>query len=427
MIHVFAGPTLPPDEPLLHQPQVRVLPPVRHGDLFDPLIGDGDTVVVIDGLYHQTPAVRHKEILALLGRDVRVIGAASIGALRAAELADFGMIGVGQIYRAYAAGDIDGDDEVAVGQTPDGDLEALTWPLVNLRHVLALAQQQSVVDAAAASGLLEALRSVYYPQRSSAAVRAVCRRHGAGQVSDWLAAQVSRDRHFGDLKRADALQALQVALAVPRPAPAAVPTTSTAGWETAYFRQWVNHFASERVDGLNLLTRLRLLYQQLFDPGFAQVWFAFADHCSRHPGPGDGEGMPLADRTTHLTTGTEPVGGLPAHAIFRPRVDLRDQDTVTRLLLRETAADRAAIAAYTAANDTARRQHRGFTTEAVQDSVTRELLLNLWRCSPDAFDAEAVARGFRHGGHAVEDAKVFVVGYLAEAAAVRGELVGDAR
>ncbi|MBP5873147.1 hypothetical protein F3K24_43140, partial [Streptomyces sp. LBUM 1485] len=51
---------------------------------------DGDTAVIIDGLYHQAPALRHKEIIAAMARGVRVIGAASIGALRAAELAPFG-------------------------------------------------------------------------------------------------------------------------------------------------------------------------------------------------------------------------------------------------------------------------------------------------------------------------------------------------
>ncbi|MEV7304560.1 TfuA-like protein [Streptomyces clavifer] len=76
-----------------------------------------------------------------MGRGVHVIGAASIGALRAAELAPYGMLGVGSVYAAYHRGDITADDEVAVGQAPDGQWEALTWPLVNLRSVLRLAQE----------------------------------------------------------------------------------------------------------------------------------------------------------------------------------------------------------------------------------------------------------------------------------------------
>ncbi|MFF3404036.1 TfuA-like protein [Streptomyces sp. NPDC002659] len=152
MIHVYAGPTLGRSEPLLSAPSVRVLPPVRHGDFFDQAIADDDTVLIIDGVYHQAPALRYKEILAVMSRGVRVIGAASIGALRAAELYQFGMLGVGRVFQAYVRGDIDGDDEVAVGQEPGGEQRALTWPLVNLRYVLQLAQEDGVVSGRVAGG-----------------------------------------------------------------------------------------------------------------------------------------------------------------------------------------------------------------------------------------------------------------------------------
>ena len=107
-----------------------------------------------------------------------MIGAAGIGALRAAGPARFGMLGVGRVYAAYALGEIDGDGEVAVGQVPDGESGALTWPVVDLRHVLGLARSAGVLDGGRAGRLLAALRAVSYPQRTWAAVRAVCRRQG---------------------------------------------------------------------------------------------------------------------------------------------------------------------------------------------------------------------------------------------------------
>ena len=79
--------------------------------------------MLIDGLFDASPAVRHKELLQLMARGVPVIGAASMGALRAAELAPFGMIGVGRIFTAYAAGALVGDDEVALLHGP----EELGW------------------------------------------------------------------------------------------------------------------------------------------------------------------------------------------------------------------------------------------------------------------------------------------------------------
>ncbi|MFI1400750.1 TfuA-like protein [Streptomyces sp. NPDC020681] len=69
--------------------------------------------------------MRHKEILA---RGVRVIGAGSIGALQAAELYPLSMVGAGCVFEAYVHGDLDGDDEVVVGQEPGEGQRGLTWP-----------------------------------------------------------------------------------------------------------------------------------------------------------------------------------------------------------------------------------------------------------------------------------------------------------
>ena len=61
---------------------------------------------VIDGYFEVVPTVWHKEILWAMSQGIHVYGAASIGALRAAELAEFGMNGVGQIYQQYRSGEL---------------------------------------------------------------------------------------------------------------------------------------------------------------------------------------------------------------------------------------------------------------------------------------------------------------------------------
>lgn len=406
MIHVFVGPTLSASEPVLAAPGVRVLPPAGHGALFDAAIRGGDTVVLIDGVYHQAPALRHKEILAVMGRGVGMIGAASIGALRAAELAPYGMVGLGSIYTAYASGEIDGDDEVAVGQAPDGEFDALTWPLVNLRHALELAQSARVLDGDRAAGLLEMLRAVYYPHRTWAAVRAVCRRQGETGFAGWLTGQRERDRHFGDLKRADALTAVRAALDD-------AAATNRAGveppvWKTAYFRRWSNAAARECVDGMVLSTEDRLVYQQVFDPAFRERWAAYLERLSRHPS-GGGPGLPLEVRLAQ-------AGGreLPADRVFHPTVDLCDEQTVALLLANESTLDRRAVARYADALACARRSRPGFSTAAIRDEVTRELLLRVWRCPEREFDAEASARGLVCGARAVQAAKQLVPGFLEE-------------
>ncbi|MEH0551150.1 TfuA-like protein [Streptomyces sp. B21-101] len=404
---MFVGPTLPRSEPQLAAPDVRVWPPARHGDLFDSAIRGGDTVVVIDGAYHQAPALRHKEILAVMGREVRVVGAASIGALRAAELAPYGMLGVGRIYSAYASGEIDGDDEVAVGQAPDGEWDALTWPVVNLRHVLQLARSAAVLDGERAARLLAALRAVYYPQRTTAAVRSVCRRQGETEFAGWLAEQREQDRHFGDLKRADALAAVRMAVGGQAPQPDTQPAPVV--WETTYFRRWSNAFARTCVAGLDLSTEDRLVYQQVFDPAFHETWAAYLEHRSLHPAADGGPGLPLAERLAEVTG-----NDLPADRVFHPAIDLRNEATVALLLAGETEMDRQAVARYADALARERRRRPGFSTAAVRDDLTRRHLLRVWQCPVERFDAEASARGLVCGARAVETAKRLVPGLLDE-------------
>ncbi len=408
MIHVFAGPTLEWSAPQLAVPGVQVHPPARHGDLFTETIEDSDTVVLIDGVYHQAPTLRHKEILGAMGRGVRVIGAASIGALRAAELAQFGMLDVGAVFTAYVDGQISGDDEVAVGQAPDGDWTALTWPMVNLRHAAHLAVTAGILDTVRAAVLLEALRAVYYPQRTAAAVRAVCEREGAAGFARWLSTQCAADRHFGDIKRADALQAVRVALEEREPSGGAGVRPPAAVWKSVYFRRWSNELARQRVDGVELSTEDRVLYQQVFDPAFSATWTAYLEHCSLHAA--GGPGRPLAARLAEVTG-----GDVTADRVFHPPLDLRDESVVALLLAGESAQDRQAVARYQAALDRARRERPGFSAAAVREDLTRRLLLKVWRCPESRFDAEASARGLLCGARAVTAAKRLVPGLLEEA------------
>jgi hypothetical protein len=400
VIHVFAGPTLTGADRRRSTAGMRVLGPARHGDLFDPAIGDGDTVVLLDGLYHHTPALRHKEILHALDRGIAVIGAASIGALRAAELAGTGMVGVGRIHHAYASGAIDGDDEVAVVHAPDGDYAASTWPLVNLRHVLALAVRDQVAGSETAFTVLEELRGIHYPHRTLAAVRSVARRCGAADFACWLTGCLAAAPGFGDLKRDDALLALRTARDLDRtPAPRPAAAGDAAGqrrWDTVYFRRWSDALADAVVDGVRLPTAARLAYQQLFDPDFPDVWRAWS--AARTPPP------------VAAVLGDDP-GAL--HALFPRRPDLRDRTHTDVLLAGESAQDRAALARYLDRNRTAAARTPGFAVEAIPAAAALQVLAPLWRTDEPGVEARAWERGVAGTGAAVDAVRLFLLG-LAE-------------
>jgi hypothetical protein len=170
---VFLGPSLPHDEAR------KVLdadyrPPVKRGDLLT--IGPEVRIVaIIDGVLMSDAAVGHREILTLMDSRITVIGGGSMGALRAAELTDLGMIGVGRIYEEYASHRVEGDDEVVLTYDPDS-LSPLSEPLINLRLNLEEAVRRSIIDKGESQSILSSLRAAYFPERSYSLLLDISRR-----------------------------------------------------------------------------------------------------------------------------------------------------------------------------------------------------------------------------------------------------------
>ncbi|WP_095645056.1 TfuA-related McrA-glycine thioamidation protein [Methanosarcina spelaei] len=120
---------------------------------------------IIDGIFFDRAAVGHREILSALDAGVKVVGGASMGALRASELDVHGMIGVGKVYEWYRDGVIESDDEVAVSTNPD-TFEPISVPLVNMRETLKAAFASGLLSEEERDGLLELAINTYYPDRS---------------------------------------------------------------------------------------------------------------------------------------------------------------------------------------------------------------------------------------------------------------------
>lgn len=162
---VFLGPTLDHDEARAVL-DARYLPPAGHGDVLRAALGRPLAIALVDGVFEQTPAVWHKEILFALSQGVHVYGAASMGALRAAELDRFGMRGVGEVYRAYADGTLEDDDEVAVAHA-DGEegFRPLSDSMVDVRATLEAATSSRIVGASTAAAIAARVKATFYPQR----------------------------------------------------------------------------------------------------------------------------------------------------------------------------------------------------------------------------------------------------------------------
>lgn len=162
---VFLGPTLPHEEARAVL-AAEYLPPAAQGDVLRAALRRPRAIGLIDGVFEREPAVWHKEILFALSEGVRVYGAASMGALRAAELDVFGMVGVGEIYRAYADGVLEDDDEVAVAHAGAEDgFRATSDAMVDVRATLAAAVAAAILEAGAARELESRVKTTFYPAR----------------------------------------------------------------------------------------------------------------------------------------------------------------------------------------------------------------------------------------------------------------------
>jgi hypothetical protein len=133
-----------------------------------------------------------------------------MGALRAAELDIFGMVGIGKIYESYKAGryapftdPFEDDDEVAVHHGPaETACVPISCAMVDIRETLALAEAANIIDRGARDTLAATLKQLHFPERSLAQLEraaATLPRSQAGALVAWL-----RAGHSVSQKRRDA-------------------------------------------------------------------------------------------------------------------------------------------------------------------------------------------------------------------------------
>jgi hypothetical protein len=197
---VFLGPTLATRDAAAML-EADYLPPARQGDVYRAVRDRRPSVIgLVDGVFQQAPAVWHREILWALARGVYVFGAASMGALRAVELAPFGMQGIGRVFEAYRDGRWPGfdepfedDDEVAVIHAPPeaGSIQ-LSDAMVDLRDTLLAAEAAGVVTRGQRDALADILKRRHFPERSIGALA-----EAAGKPAGaWIAAHPVRRKRL---------------------------------------------------------------------------------------------------------------------------------------------------------------------------------------------------------------------------------------
>ncbi|RKG98297.1 hypothetical protein D7X74_40320 [Corallococcus sp. CA047B] len=206
---VFLGPSLPAAEAHKLAP-CTVLPPARQGDVWRALSLKPRALVLVDGVFEAQPSVWHHELLAAMEAGVAVFGGGSMGALRAAELASHGMVGVGRIFGWYRDGVVADDAEVALLHADaEHGWRPLTVPLVNVRHEAERARKARVLGRSGAQALVDAAAGLFYQERTWARIREAVASAWSGPTlaawDAWFADGVE------DLKRLDAIACVRSA------------------------------------------------------------------------------------------------------------------------------------------------------------------------------------------------------------------------
>lgn len=164
---VYLGPTLSREE------AIKILDadyrdPAKKGD-FLMLSRDSDEkkyVGFVDGVFlHDYPPSPIEVYHLATRKNIELIGASSLGALRAVELEKFGMKGIGKIFQLYKNGIIDADDEVAVTFVRENNI-LQSEAMIDIRFNLFLAYKKGIITNQTKKRFAKIAKNIYFPFRN---------------------------------------------------------------------------------------------------------------------------------------------------------------------------------------------------------------------------------------------------------------------
>lgn len=164
---IYLGPTLSREE------ATKILDadyrdPAKKGD-FLMLSRDTDEkkyVGFVDGVFlHDYPPSPIEVYHLATRKNIELIGAASLGALRAVELEKFGMKGIGKIFQLYKNGIINADDEVAVTFVRENNI-LQSEAMIDIRFNLFLAYKKGIITNQTKRRFAKIAKDIYFPFRN---------------------------------------------------------------------------------------------------------------------------------------------------------------------------------------------------------------------------------------------------------------------
>lgn len=238
---LFAGPSLSGTEFVpVRAGEDRVLPdyalscrgPAKCGDITHAVDQGFRVIGLVDGRFEDVAAVWHKEILHALSAGAMVYGAASMGALRAAECHPFGMIGIGRVFERYAFGGLEDDAAVAQVHAPaEFGYVAFSEAMVTVDATLDAALVAGAITAQEHDVIRARADAVFFKERTWRRIFDV--------VSPDIDRAAERLKpHIRNIKREDAEALLDVLLERKSVAAPEELGSDFAGWQFNETSQW---------------------------------------------------------------------------------------------------------------------------------------------------------------------------------------------
>ena len=145
-----------------------IKPPIKKGDL-DKLHTDSP-VLIIDGYFGNHLAITPKECLKYLNTGRVLMGSSSMGAIRASELWQYGMIGIGTIYNLYRLGHLQSDADVAVlyskkRSDQSKNLQELTYSIAHIAAVLLHMEKLGFIIQSKSYELIQLAKKIHFEER----------------------------------------------------------------------------------------------------------------------------------------------------------------------------------------------------------------------------------------------------------------------
>lgn len=210
-VFIFLGPSLSKSEAQKLLPNAYFLPPVKCGDILQVLRLKPKLIAIIDGYFENTASIWHKEIMLAINQGITVCGASSMGALRAAELEQYGMIGIGNIFQQYQDGSLNDDDEVTlVHKSKEQDFKPVTDAMVNIRATLTKAISDNILTKANAELIKTCAKKLFYQHRTfTKACKNAVKEGLEHKISARFLTWLQQENSYVDQKRLDAIELLE--------------------------------------------------------------------------------------------------------------------------------------------------------------------------------------------------------------------------